>query len=172
MSCISNICRSAQSQSERINLNVLVESGLFEECASGLERAMGIGSELLCETATMAIYFALSIVRYVSTGQRGCEARLRSLASTLAFWLEHDLDCVQELGMTTGSNAAAICCSVFGRDEEDSEFSFTPAHIEMMLARWSQTVRGESIYVKTKPTDQTIMVVELCISVSALSMPA
>ena len=53
---------------------------------------------------------------------------------------------------------------MFGRDEGGSEFTFTQQHVDLLLDKWSQTVRGDGWNASWKPTADTIMVVELCIS--------
>jgi hypothetical protein len=53
---------------------------------------------------------------------------------------------------------------VFGRDEGGSEFTFTQQHVDMLLNKWSQVVRAVSFNATSKPTADSIMVVELCIS--------
>eukprot|EP01046_Picozoa_sp_COSAG06_P004177 COSAG06_NODE_172_length_21346_cov_503.127053_7_plen_201_part_00 len=53
---------------------------------------------------------------------------------------------------------------MFGRDEGGSEFTFTQRHINLLLAKWSQVVRADGWSATSKPTADTIMVVELCIS--------
>ena len=55
-------------------------------------------------------------------------------------------------------------CGVFGRDEGGSEFSFTQQHVDILLGKWSQIVRAEGYNATFKPTADTLMVVELCIS--------
>ena len=55
-------------------------------------------------------------------------------------------------------------CGVFGRDEGDSEFSFTQQQVDTLIENWSQNVRAVGFYTTTKPTSSTIMAVELCIS--------
>ena len=55
-------------------------------------------------------------------------------------------------------------CGVFGRDEGDSEFAFTQQQVDMLVEKWSQTVRAVGFNKSSKPTSSTIMVVELCIS--------
>ena len=55
-------------------------------------------------------------------------------------------------------------CGVFGRDEGDSEFSFAQQQVDVLIERWSQTVRAVGFNKTSKPTSSTIMVVELCIS--------
>ena len=55
-------------------------------------------------------------------------------------------------------------CGVFGRDEGDSEFSFTQQQVDTLIEKWSQVVRAVGWNKISKPTSSTIMVVELCIS--------
>ena len=53
---------------------------------------------------------------------------------------------------------------VFGRDEGDSEFSFAQQQVDVLIEKWSQTVRAVGFNRNSKPTSSSIMVVELCIS--------
>ena len=53
---------------------------------------------------------------------------------------------------------------MFGRDEGGSEFSFTQQHVDILLGKWSQIVRAVGWNATSKPTADTLMVVELCIS--------
>ena len=53
---------------------------------------------------------------------------------------------------------------MFGRDETDSEFAFTQQQVDVLVEKWSQTVRAVGWGKMSKPTSSTIMVVELCIS--------
>jgi hypothetical protein len=53
---------------------------------------------------------------------------------------------------------------VFGRDEGGSEFTFTQQHVDLLLDKWSQTVRAVGWNAIAKPTADRVMVVELCIS--------
>ena len=55
-------------------------------------------------------------------------------------------------------------CGVFGRDEGDSEFSFTQQQVDTLIEKWSQVVRAVGWNKNAKPTSSTIMVVELCVS--------
>ena len=55
-------------------------------------------------------------------------------------------------------------CGVFGRDEGGSEFTFTQQHVDLLLDKWSQTVRAVGFNATSKPTADTVQVVELCIS--------
>jgi hypothetical protein len=71
---------------------------------------------------------------------------------------------IHELGMTTQGTAAQVCCGVFGRDEGGSEFSFSQQHIDILLTRWSQIVRAVGVYKIQKPTADTVMTLELCVS--------
>ena len=58
----------------------------------------------------------------------------------------------------------AAGCGVFGRDETDSEFAFAQQHVDVMIEKWSQSVRAVGWGKTSKPTSSSIMVVELCIS--------
>ena len=53
---------------------------------------------------------------------------------------------------------------MFGRDETDSEFAFTQQQVDVLVEKWSQTVRAVGYGKMSKPTSSTIMAVELCIS--------
>ena len=56
-------------------------------------------------------------------------------------------------------------CGVFGRDESgESDFAFTQQQVDMLIEKWSQSVRAVGWNKTSKPTASTIMVVELCIS--------
>ena len=73
------------------------------------ERAVAAaGVDGLQDTHTCALYFTLSIVRNFNA-QPGCEGKIRGAADALAFCLMHDLEVIDELGMSTASTAAQIC---------------------------------------------------------------
>ena len=56
-------------------------------------------------------------------------------------------------------------CGVFGRDESgESDFAFTQQQVDVLIEKWSQTVRAVGWNKTSKPTASSIMVVELCIS--------
>jgi len=96
--------------------------------------------------------------------QPGCEERLRSIATALAFYLEHDLDYATELGFSPSVYAAHMCCGVFGRDEGGSELKFTPKNVEHLLTKWRLLIQGQGHMSSFTPTADTIMVLELVIS--------
>eukprot|EP01043_Picozoa_sp_COSAG02_P027479 COSAG02_NODE_1624_length_11594_cov_6.314833_9_plen_88_part_00 len=58
----------------------------------------------------------------------------------------------------------SIGCAVFGRDEGTSEFSFSQSHVDILVEKWSQTVRAEGFNARSTPTGSSIAAVELCIS--------
>ena len=107
---IVNWVRLFNGQSHRPDLEAIVSSGLFEECASGVASFAG-WTWMGWGTSTMELYCALSVLRNCRQ-QPGAEARIRSLAPALKWCLEHDLDYMEQLGTTTGSYAAQICESV------------------------------------------------------------
>lgn len=79
-------------------------------------------------------YFSLKMLA-ISRNQPGCEAKIRGIASALAFCLENSVDAVEEIGNVSGSAAAAVLCSTFGREEGDSQFKFTQRHIDVLVTR-------------------------------------
>ena len=95
-------------QLQRPDLEAIVASGLFEECACGLASFAAAGMDGLSDVDHGALFCVLCILRNCRQ-QPGAEARIRSLAPALRWCLEHDLDVIKQVGMTTGSYAAQIC---------------------------------------------------------------
>jgi hypothetical protein len=95
-------------QPQRPDLEAIVMSGLFDECAGAVAAVAATGVEGLHDMNHSALVCSLSLLR-TCRGQPGCEAKLRQLAPALAFCLEHDLDFMEQLGITTASYAAQIC---------------------------------------------------------------
>ena len=181
---VTNWCKLFLGQPQRPDLEATIASGLFEECVSAVVAFAAAGAEGLHDTNHVSLSMTLNMLRYCRQ-HPGCEARIRSLAPALAFCLENDLDYMEQLGITSASYAAQICesprsrtaslpctdgvaqlagCGVFGRDEGGSEFSFTQQQIDLLLERWSKSVRAVGILATSKPTADNIMVVELTIS--------
>ena len=129
----------------------------------GCGRFAAAGLEGLRDTNHSTLALALCLLTACST-QPGCEAKIRGAATAIAFCLENSLDYMEELGGTTGAFAARLCCSIFGRDEGGSEFSFTQHHIDLLTTNWSHNVRAEGFYGTQKPTADTIKALELRIS--------
>ena len=96
----------------RRSLDAIVASGLFEECLSGVASLADAGVDQLGDVDHGSLLKALSILN-LCLRQPGAEARIRSLAPALEWCLAHDLDCLEQLGMTTGSYAAQICESLW-----------------------------------------------------------
>ena len=105
---IANLVRLFNGQSHRPDLEAIVGSGFFEECANGVASFAAAGVDGLGDVNHTALICALFVLR-TCRQQPGAEARIRSLAPALMWCLEHDLDTASELGMTTGSYAAQIC---------------------------------------------------------------
>ena len=106
--CVGNWNKLFNGQSRRPDLEAIVASGLFEECASGVASLTDAGVDRAGDVNHYALFQALAILRNCRQ-QPGAEARIRSLAPALIWCLERDLDCAEQLGMTTGSYAAQIC---------------------------------------------------------------
>jgi|EP01046_Picozoa_sp_COSAG06_P049175 hypothetical protein len=105
---VMNWIKLFTGQPQRSDLEAIVTSGLFDECAGAVAAVAATGVEGLHDTDHCALVCSLSLLR-TCRGQPGCEAKLRQLAPALAFCLEHDLDLMEQLGVTTASYAAQIC---------------------------------------------------------------
>jgi hypothetical protein len=162
-SALYDLTRIFAGQATRPDLDASVRSGLFDFCLDSIVAFATAGVEGLQDTDHSMLQVSLSFLPKTA-GQPGCEAKIRGAASALAFSLEHSLDCVEELGWTTGAMAARVCCSVFGRDEGGSEFTFTAQHVSVLTENWSQSVRAVGLHANSKPTADTIFAAELCVS--------
>ena len=111
LASIVNWFKLFNGQSHRPDLEATVASGLFEECANGVASFAAAGVDGLGDVNHTALGSALAVLKSCRQ-QPGAEARIRSLAPALKWCLEHDLDYLEQLGMTTGSYAAQICESV------------------------------------------------------------
>ena len=121
-------------QTERPDLAACVGSSLFDLCVEVVVAFAAAGLEGLRDTNHSMLCVALSLLARFGT-QPGCESKIRSAATAIAFCLENSLDFMEKLSVTTGSMAAKVCCSVFGRDEGGSEFAFTRHHIDIIRAQ-------------------------------------
>lgn len=172
---IKEVFRHFAGQDARADLEACVSYGLFDICVAILSAFASTGVAGLQDTNHFVVMMSLSLIG-VCSSQPGCEVKIRGLATVLAFCMQHSLECIEEMGNSTGTEAAKVCCKVFGRDEGGSEFTFTPKHIELMTTRWSQAVRpggyghrADKEYVTWskawfKPTADTIFAAELCVS--------
>jgi hypothetical protein len=108
LAAVANWNRGFTSQPQRPDLEAIVTSGLFDECASAVAAVAAAGVEGLHDTNHIALFNSLCVLRNCRS-QPGCEAKIRRLAPALAFCLEHDLDYMEQLGVTSASYAAQIC---------------------------------------------------------------
>ena len=150
-------------QTARPDLEAFVSCGLFDFCVEVVEAVASAGVGCLHDTQHTTLFKALGLLTKCSS-LAGCEAKIRGVATALAFCLEHSLEVVEELGLTTGSYAARVCCSVFGRDEGGCDFTFTPLHIKLLTDNWSQIVRAVGWRANHKPSADTIFAAHLCVS--------
>jgi hypothetical protein len=108
LGAVANWTKVFAGQPQRPDLEAIVASGLFDECASAVAAVAAAGVEGLHDMNHVALLCSLVMLRNCRS-QPGCEAKIRRLAPALAFCLEHDLDHIEQLGMTTASYAAQIC---------------------------------------------------------------
>jgi hypothetical protein len=158
-----DLARTFAGQKVRPDLEAAVSSELFDFCLEMVVAVASGGVDGLQDTNHAVLVFALKWLS-ICGSLAGCEAKIRSSAKALGFCLEHSLDYMEEVGLTTGAEAARVCCSVFGRDEGESEFTFTPLHIKTLTDNWSQTVRAIGYRASTKPSGDHIYAAQLCMS--------
>ena len=158
------VTRLLVGQTERPDLAACVTSGLFDICVEVVVAFAGAGIDGLRDTDHGVVIHTLGWLGRMGS-QPGCEAKIRGTATALVFCLENSLEFIEDLGATTGSYAARVCCSVFGRDEGGSEFTFTQEQVDLLTMNWSQQVRAVGVHgARNKPSADTIMALELCIS--------
>ena len=74
-------------QPQRPDLEAVVASGLFDECASAVAAVASAGVEGLHDANHNALFCSLLLLRNCRS-QPGCEAKIRRLAPALAFCLD------------------------------------------------------------------------------------
>ena len=95
-------------KAHRLDLEAIVASGIFEECAASIEALRAGGKEQLHDVSALAAVVALKLVLHCRTHPSGCESRIRSLGPALEFCIQHDLVVAKEIGSTTATFAALI----------------------------------------------------------------
>ena len=163
VNCLHELTRLFAGQTTRPDLEACVRSGLFDFCLDSVIAFAAARVEGLEDTNHTVLNVCLGFVARTA-GQPGCEAKIRGAASALAFSLEHSLDYLEEIGLTTGAMSARVCCRVFGRDEGGSEFTITAQHIALLTEDWSQSVRAVGWKATAKPSADNIFAHELCVS--------
>lgn len=108
-----------------------MSSGFFDECIATMAAFEQRGVEQLPNAHSELVYFALSTLEKC-TKVPGCEAKIRGVASALAFAQDNSLDFMTGLGYTTGSTATSLICTIWGREEAGAEFTFTQAHVDTL----------------------------------------
>ena len=163
--CVAFFAMSAfAGQATRPDIAACVASGVFDICVECVVAFAAAGVDGLCDTDYATTLF-LGLIN-VCRNHAGCEAKIRGAADALTFCLDNSLNFMEDVGCTSGAFAAMLCCSVFGRDEGGSEFTFTQANVDMMAMSHSDMVRAAGIFVAIhmKPTADTIFALELCVS--------
>eukprot|EP01043_Picozoa_sp_COSAG02_P056355 COSAG02_NODE_6671_length_3427_cov_2.969050_5_plen_168_part_00 len=148
----------------RPDLEAGVASGFFDICIEMVAAFALAGADGVQDTNPNAIVCALRFLPLCAR-RPGCEAKIRGIAPALGFCLDHSIESMEELGNTTGAMATRVCCSVFGRDEKGSEFTFSQQCIDSLIETWSSLVRISYSYrANQKPSSDTIYAAELCVS--------
>ena len=103
----TELCKCFQGQAHRPDIEAIVASGLFEECAAGIEAIADGRTIQLHDVAGNPLMWALRVLLNCRSHPT-CEPRIRGLATALEFCLEHDIVLTPEIFATTASIAASI----------------------------------------------------------------
>ena len=154
----------AQATATRPDLNAMVSSGLFDICVEMVRASAAGGMDGLRDKHHCTLYQALNAITRCGP-QPGCEAKIRGVGTALGFCLENSLEIAEEVGNTTSTAAAKLCCSIFGRDEGGSGFTFTQQHVDLLITHWSMQMRPVLEYhANVKPSADAIFAMQLCVS--------
>ena len=100
--------RAFATAGTRPDLEAIAASGLFEHSLSVVRAFETAGVEMLGDASPAVLHYTLNIVKYLRS-HPDCEAKIRGLGTELAFAMEHSLDMIRTMGMTTGAYATQIC---------------------------------------------------------------
>eukprot|EP01052_Picozoa_sp_SAG31_P046191 SAG31_NODE_8732_length_1398_cov_0.995381_1_plen_381_part_01 len=148
----------------RVDVDSLVASGCADACIEMMKIFEIRGVDKVEDTNAFALGGAIGSLIRSGLRWRGCEEKMRTMATTLEFCLQHSLDMGREFGNLTDGFAAQLCACVFGRDEEGSPFTFTQPQVDSMLTAWQQIMKAEGYRSSNKPSSENIQVLELCVS--------
>jgi hypothetical protein len=163
--CVAMFTHNAfAGQATRPDIAAGVSSGVFDICVDAMVAFAAAGVDGLCDTDYAMTLSPMGV--NTCRNHAGCEAKIRSAASALSFCLDNSLGFMEDLNFTSGAFAAMLCCTVFGRDEGGSEFTFTQEHVDDMISNYSNMVRATGIFmvIEMKPSTDTIFALELCVS--------
>ena len=141
-----------------------ISSGWFDLCISAVASAESRGLErLLYDTDHAALQYAFSNLKFLWQ-EEGCEAKVRSVASAIAFCMENPLQFNKTFGHNTGFAAGLLAAAVFGRDEEGSEMVFTQKHIDDMIVNWEEIMRPQSFGHYSSLGPESLVALQLSVS--------
>jgi hypothetical protein len=108
LQCLLYAIQAFAGNLARPELDAIVSSGVFEQCLGIVQAFERAGVEGLSDVSPTVLFCGLNVIKYLRS-HRDCEAKIRGLGSGLAFAMEHSLDHVKAMGMTTGGCATQIC---------------------------------------------------------------
>ena len=132
METVKDTQHGQSAETQQAAISAWVSSGFIDECIATLVAFEQRGVEHLPNSSSRVVYNALGpLGRCTLCKAPGCEAKIRGVASALAFAQDNSLDYFAGIGYTTGASATSLICTIWGR-EEDSEFTFTQAHVDSL----------------------------------------
>ena len=104
---LAQVAMAFEAEAHRPDLEAIVASGMFEECAAAIEAVSAGGVEQLQTVGIWNLIAALRLVLNCRSGI-GCDARIRSLARALEFCIQHDIGQAPAIGVSSAQLAAQI----------------------------------------------------------------
>jgi hypothetical protein len=110
-SCVIHVLVAESTELAQAAKTSLVASGLFEEALNAIVAIENQGAEGMKDVDTGALYMVLNALN-IGRDEPGCQEKLRGVASSLTFCLDHSIDFMEAFGLTTGAMAAELCAAV------------------------------------------------------------
>ncbi len=138
LQALKEIVGSAQMAGTDVTQQLL-DCGFIDLLITALEETQMLGAGktnalLVCWTALWTLLML--------DGSALCQidAKLRTLASTLRFLADSEIDFIAESGLTSGVFGTLIAANVFGKDEEENSFGLTQRDITHIIPWMSEVV--------------------------------
>lgn len=166
-SWFANIAQTADSITSSSLVRLIVDHGLAEIAVSTLQAYELRGSRCVHEASPMLLAGILGLFTALDLSEQVAApivARFRGIPFTWTFLLEHPLDHMKAIGVTTATSCAMLCSGIFGKDEGGG-YTFSFEMVDGTLKLFNELLVGTmSIYLPVLPPHWLVPVLHLCIS--------
>ena len=126
-------------------LELMIDSGAAEAAISVLKAFEVKGEHKVGEANVMTVTHALLMLQTLNLTAPEAQpivALLREIPSALRFALEHNVNHLKAMGMTTGAICVMLCALVFGKEEDAGGFQFTQDSVDLALVTFKEYLSG------------------------------